>query len=139
MEMKNANGARRFEIPPAAERILSLLNAAGSEAFLVGGCVRDLLRGVTPNDYDMTTSATPDEMRRVFADYRTIDTGIRHGTLTVLMDGKPYEITTYRVDGAYADNRHPTEVRFTANLREDAARRDFTVNAMAMSIDGGMW
>ena len=131
METKNTNGMRRFTIPFAAEKILSLLNGAGYEAFLVGGCVRDLLRGVTPNDYDMTTSATPDEMRRVFADYRTIETGIRHGTLTVLMDGAPYEITTYRVDGAYADNRHPTEVRFTANLREDAARRDFTVNAMA--------
>ena len=131
METKNTNGMRRFTIPFAAEKILSLLNGAGYEAFLVGGCVRDLLRGVTPNDYDMTTSATPDEMRRVFADCRTIETGIRHGTLTVLMDGAPYEITTYRVDGAYADNRHPTEVRFTANLREDAARRDFTVNAMA--------
>ena len=131
METKNTNGMRRFTIPFAAEKILSLLNGAGYEAFLVGGCVRDLLRGVTPNDYDMTTSATPDEMRCVFADCRTIETGIRHGTLTVLMDGTPYEITTYRVDGAYADNRHPTEVRFTANLREDAARRDFTVNAMA--------
>ena len=131
MKDKNTGGLRRFAIPPAAEKILALLNGAGYEAFLVGGCVRDLLRGVTPNDYDMTTSATPDEMRRVFADYRTIETGIRHGTLTVLMDGAPYEITTYRVDGAYADNRHPEEVRFTANLREDAARRDFTINAMA--------
>ncbi len=131
MNNRNASGARCFEIPSAAENILSLLNGAGYECFLVGGCVRDLLRGVTPNDYDMTTSATPDEMRRVFADYRTIDTGIRHGTLTVLMDGAPYEITTYRVDGAYADNRHPEAVRFTTNLREDAARRDFTVNAMA--------
>ena len=131
MNDKNTGGVRRFAIPSAAEKLLALLNEAGHEAFLVGGCVRDLLRGVTPNDYDMTTSATPDEMRRVFADYRTIDTGIRHGTLTVLADGKPYEITTYRVDGAYADNRHPEEVRFTANLREDAARRDFTVNAMA--------
>lgn len=120
-----------FPLPGGAREVLDCLSAAGYEAYLVGGCVRDLLRGVSPHDYDMTTAATPEEMKRVFAGYRLIETGIRHGTVTVLVDNAPYEITTYRVDGDYQDSRHPQAVRFTASLREDAARRDFTVNAIA--------
>ena len=127
-----------LSLPPAVHEIMAKLNGAGYEVFAVGGCVRDMLRGATPGDYDLTTSATPDEMHRVFADYRTIDTGIRHGTLTVLVRGVPYEITTYRVDGDYQDSRHPTEVRYTASLREDAARRDFTVNAIAYHPEAGL-
>ncbi len=124
-------GTPVYNLPHGACEVLDKLTAAGYEAFLVGGCVRDMLRGVLPNDYDITTSATPPEIQTVFSGYRLIETGIRHGTVTVLVEGEPYEVTTYRVDGDYKDNRHPSEVRFTANLREDAARRDFTVNAMA--------
>ena len=120
-----------FPLPRGAREVLARLTEAGYEAYLVGGCVRDFLRGVTPHDYDLTTAATPADIQRVFAGYRLIETGIRHGTVTVLADGAPYEITTYRVDGDYHDSRHPDEVRFTASLREDAARRDFTVNAIA--------
>ena len=127
-----------FPLPRAAREVLARLRDAGYEAYLVGGCVRDFLRGVTPHDYDLTTSATPADMQRVFAGYRLIETGIRHGTVTVLADGAPYEITTYRVDGDYHDSRHPDEVRFTASLREDAARRDFTVNAIAYHPDEGI-
>lgn len=128
-----------FPITPAARFALDRLGAAGYEAFLVGGCVRDFLRGAEPHDLDMTTNATPDEMHRVFADCRLIDTGIRHGTVTLLYAGEPLEITTYRVDGGYADSRHPTAVSFTASLREDAARRDFTVNAMAYHPEKGLY
>ncbi len=127
-----------FPLPHAARELLDRLTDAGYEAYLVGGCVRDFLRGVAPHDYDMTTSATPAQMKCVFADYRLIETGIRHGTVTVLADGESYEITTYRVDGDYHDSRHPEEVRFTASLREDAARRDFTANAIAYHPDEGI-
>ncbi|MBQ8174561.1 MAG: CCA tRNA nucleotidyltransferase [Clostridia bacterium] len=127
-----------FDLPPAVREIMARLDRAGYEVFLVGGCVRDMLRGTTPGDYDMTTSATPEEMHSVFAGYRTVDTGIRHGTVTVIVDGTPFEITTYRVDGDYRDSRHPTEVRYTASLQEDVARRDFTVNAIAYHPEKGL-
>ena len=120
--------------------IISMLNRleqAGYEAYTVGGFVRDALLCKGAGDCDITTSALPEDIKRVFADERTIDTGIKHGTVTVLMDGVPYEITTYRVDGEYADNRHPDRVQFTASLVEDLARRDFTVNAMAYSETRG--
>lgn len=120
-----------FALPAPVRAVLHCLTEAGYEGFLVGGCVRDVLRGVAPHDYDLTTNASPEEMHRIFAGYRLIDTGIQHGTVTVLSDGMPIEVTTYRVDGDYRDNRHPTAVRFTANLREDVARRDFTMNALA--------
>ncbi len=111
--------------------ILAQLEDAGYEAYAVGGCVRDALRGVTPHDFDLTTSATPAEMLCVFANRRVHKTGLQHGTLTVMLENEPIEITTYRTDGAYTDARHPDAVTFTASLREDLARRDFTVNAIA--------
>ncbi len=111
--------------------ILAQLEDAGYEAYAVGGCVRDALRGVTPHDFDLTTSATPAEMLTVFANRRVHKTGLQHGTLTVMLENEPIEITTYRTDGAYTDARHPDAVTFTASLTEDLARRDFTVNAIA--------
>ena len=118
--------------------LLSRLENAGFEAYAVGGFVRDAILGREAGDCDITTSALPEEIKTVFSDLRTIDTGIKHGTVTVLYGGTPYEITTYRVDGEYADNRHPDTVTFTASLREDLARRDFTVNAMAYSDSRGL-
>lgn len=125
-------------IPEYLSPILSLLEQSGFEAYLVGGCVRDSVMGRIPNDYDLTTSATPAEMCRVFSDFRLIETGLKHGTVTVCSDGEQIEITTYRIDGAYADNRHPESVSFTRNITEDLSRRDFTVNAMAYSPTRGL-
>ena len=127
-----------FEIPDGARRILQTLNSAGHEAYLVGGCVRDLLRGVEPHDWDICTSALPEETERCFADRRVIETGLKHGTVTVLEDGEPYEITTYRTEGPYSDSRRPDFVRFVPNLEEDLARRDFTMNAIAMDLEGNL-
>ena len=104
----------------------------------MGGCVRDALLGLPPKDYDLTTSALPEETQRVFAAYPRIETGLRHGTVTVLLEGEPLEITTYRVDGVYSDARHPDGVTFTRSLRQDAARRDFTINAMAYAPGQGL-
>ncbi|SFQ42534.1 tRNA nucleotidyltransferase (CCA-adding enzyme) [Lachnospiraceae bacterium XBB1006] len=118
-----------MELPYAVTTIIENLNEAGYEAFAVGGCVRDSLLLRTPGDWDITTQATPEEVKAIFK--RTVDTGIQHGTVTVLMGKQGYEVTTYRVDGEYEDGRHPKEVSFTASLREDLRRRDFTINAMA--------
>ncbi len=118
--------------------IIETLRAHGHRADAVGGCVRDFLMGKAPFDIDITTSAKPEEMKKIFAKERTIETGIKHGTLTLLLHGTPYEITTYRVDGEYADHRHPEEVVFTETLSEDLARRDFTVNAMCYSPTAGL-
>lgn len=128
----------KIALPNGAREIIESLRKNGFEAYIVGGSVRDSLLGLSPSDYDVTTSATPDEVKRVFFDKKTVDTGILHGTVTVLSDGKPYEVTTYRVDGDYTDLRHPRSVSFTRSLREDAARRDFTVNAMAYSDEEGL-
>ena len=125
-----------IRIPPGAARILRVLEDHGYEAFVVGGCVRDSLLGRNPNDWDITTSALPLQVKALFR--RTIDTGLKHGTVTVLMDGEPFEVTTYRVDGEYLDGRHPSEVTFTASLQEDLQRRDFTINAMAYSEKKGL-
>ncbi|MCQ2462747.1 MAG: hypothetical protein MJ177_05000, partial [Clostridia bacterium] len=108
-----------------------ILGEAGYEAYAVGGCVRDTLMGKAPDDWDMTTNASPDEMKKAFTDFRVIETGLKHGTLTVLIDGTSVEITAYRTEGEYSDNRHPDYVHFTKSLHEDLSRRDFTVNAMA--------
>ena len=125
-----------FLLPDFVQEAIERLNRAGFEAYAVGGCVRDLLRGVEPHDYDITTSALPEEIIRVFDTERTIPTGIAHGTVTLLSRGGPLEITTYRIDGGYTDGRHPDAVSFSSSFKDDAARRDFTVNAMALRPSG---
>lgn len=127
---------KRIEIPVQVEEILGKLREHGYEAFAVGGCVRDAILGRIPGDWDITTSAHPEEVKQVFG--HTIDTGLQHGTVTVMRDHIGYEITTYRIDGEYEDGRHPKEVVFTAELREDLRRRDFTINAMAYSHETGI-
>lgn len=118
-------------LPENISRALNMLESAGHEAWVVGGCVRDSLMGIIPHDYDITTSALPAETEQVFAGYRLIETGLKHGTVTVLADGSPIEITTYRVDGEYRDSRRPERVTFTRNIRDDVSRRDFTMNGIA--------
>lgn len=126
----------RKKLDGGARILLTRLQARGYGAYIVGGAVRDMLRGATPHDYDIATSAVPAQIRAVFTDLRTYDTGAAHGTVGVIYDGKTYEITTFRRDGAYSDGRRPDAVEFTGDLCEDLARRDFTVNAMAMDADG---
>jgi tRNA nucleotidyltransferase/poly(A) polymerase len=120
-------------LPGPVETALGLLEHAGFEAWVVGGCTRDALLGGAPKDWDITTSALPAETLSVFSDFRTIETGLQHGTVAVLLDGMLLEITTYRVDGTYKDSRHPDAVTFTRSIDEDLARRDFTMNAIAYS------
>lgn len=120
-------------IPENIAAVMSALSAAGFESYIVGGCVRDFLLGSAPHDIDITTSATVEEMRAAFVGFHTIDTGVKHGTLTVMSGSEPVEVTTFRIDGKYSDGRHPDSVIFTRNLTEDLARRDFTVNAIAYS------
>ena len=123
--MSNVN----INIPQNVKLIIDTLEDAGYEAFAVGGCIRDALMGRVPNDWDITTSATPMQVKELFR--RTIDTGIKHGTVTIMLGKEGYEVTTYRIDGDYMDGRHPDNVIFTNNLIEDLKRRDFTINAMA--------
>lgn len=123
-----------IRIPEQVSTILAKLQESGYEAYIVGGCVRDALLGREPNDWDITTSALPMDVKRIFV--KTVDTGLQHGTVTVLAGGKGYEVTTYRVDGVYEDGRHPKAVTFTPSLREDLQRRDFTINAMAYREPG---
>ncbi len=127
-----------MRLPEGALCIMERLEAAGFEAYAVGGCVRDALLGLTPQDYDLCTSATPEEMLNVFAGSRVLKTGLAHGTVTVFAQGATYEVTTYRVDGAYADHRRPDRVTFVRDIVEDLARRDFTVNAMAYHPRSGL-
>jgi tRNA nucleotidyltransferase (CCA-adding enzyme) len=127
-----------FEIPQYVHCLMDTLRAAGHRGYLVGGSLRDLLRGGAPHDFDMTTDATPEEMLEVFKAFRVIPTGLKHGTLTVLSEGNPVEITTHRVDGAYLDARRPEQVSFTRSLEGDLSRRDFTVNAMAWNPEVGL-
>lgn len=124
-------------LPENISRALDMLESAGHEAWVVGGCVRDSLMGIIPHDYDITTSALPTETEQVFAGYRLIETGLKHGTVTVLADGSPIEITTYRVDGEYRDSRRPERVTFTRNIRDDVSRRDFTMNGIAYNPKQG--
>lgn len=126
----------KFDMPAGARHILTTLTAAGHEAYLVGGCVRDLLRGVVPHDWDICTSARPEQTRACFPDRRLVETGLKHGTVTVLMKDGAYEVTTFRVDGPYTDGRRPDSVRFVSSLTEDLSRRDFTMNAAAIGLDG---
>lgn len=126
----------KIELPSGVAQIIGELNKAGYEAYAVGGCVRDSILGRNPHDWDITTSAMPLEVKGIFK--RTVDTGIKHGTVTVLLGDEGFEVTTFRVDGEYSDHRHPTDVKFTRNLREDLLRRDFTINAMAYSEKTGI-
>ncbi len=128
----------RFSLPKDVNEILNKLESAGYRADIVGGPVRDLLRGVEPHDFDITTSATPEETKAVFAGERIIETGIKHGTVSLIKNGEQYEITTYRIDGEYEDSRHPKNVSFTERIEDDLARRDFTVNAIAYSEKRGI-
>lgn len=125
-----------IDLPKNVENIIERLKEHGFEGFAVGGCVRDSLLKKTPTDWDITTDALPEDMKKIFK--KTFDTGIAHGTVTVLMDGVGYELTTYRIDGNYSDGRHPDSVSFSKNLSEDLCRRDFTVNAMAYSHNKGI-
>jgi polynucleotide adenylyltransferase region len=125
-----------IDLPKNVENIIERLKEHGFEGFAVGGCVRDSLLKKTPTDWDITTDALPEDMKKIFK--KTFDTGIAHGTVTVLMDGVGYELTTYRIDGNYSDGRHPDSVSFSKSLSEDLCRRDFTVNAMAYSHNKGI-
>lgn len=127
-----------IRLPRDAYRLLQTLRAAGHSAYVVGGCVRDSLLGRLPGDWDICTSARPDQLRAIFHDQRLILTGEKHGTVAVILHGKPYEITTYRLDGSYRDHRHPDSVQFVDDLAADLARRDFTINAMAYAPGEGI-
>ena len=127
-----------INIPPDANDLIHTLQNYGHSAYVVGGCVRDSILGRIPHDWDICTSATPIEMLEIFKDKKVIETGLQHGTITVVVNGNPYEITTYRIDGAYSDNRRPDSVTFTDKLIEDLSRRDFTINAMAYNDEEGL-
>ena len=126
----------RIEMPYEAEWIIDNIRSHGYEAFIVGGCVRDAVLGRIPGDWDITTSAKPEQVKEIFG--KTVDTGLKHGTVTIIKHGSGYEVTTYRIDGEYLDGRHPETVEFTPDLREDLKRRDFTINAMAYSHETGI-
>ena len=126
-----------MELPRYVESVMQTLSGAGYRPYLVGGCVRDLLRGAPPSDYDLTSAALPETVMELFG-AAAHPTGLPHGTVTVVSGGHPVEITTMRLDGIYRDNRHPESVRFTDRIEEDLARRDFTVNAMAMTCGGAV-
>jgi len=126
----------KIQLPQKVDYIINELMEHGYEAYAVGGCVRDSILGKEPEDWDITTSAKPLEVKKIF--HRTIDTGIQHGTVTVMLEKEGYEVTTYRIDGEYEDNRHPKTVEFTVNLVEDLKRRDFTMNAMAYNEEKGL-
>ena len=123
----------KINLPEKMLMIINNLQLHGYEAYAVGGCVRDSILARRPEDWDITTSAKPEEIKKLFR--RTVDTGIEHGTVTVILGKDSYEVTTYRIDGTYEDGRHPKEVRFTDDLKEDLQRRDFTINAMAYNDD----
>ncbi len=125
-----------INLPKNINFVLKTLQKAGFEAYIVGGCVRDALMGIPPHDYDITTSATPDEVKVLFC--HTVDTGIKHGTVTVIEDGEPIEVTTFRTESGYSDSRHPDNVLFVRDLKSDLSRRDFTVNAICFNPDIGI-
>ena len=125
-----------IKLPETTAYIIERIEKNGFEAFAVGGCIRDSLLGRVPNDWDITTSAKPEDIMNIFEN--TVETGIEHGTVTVVIDKEPYEVTTYRIDGDYTDGRHPDSVEFTENIEEDLSRRDFTINAMAYNNSTGL-
>ena len=126
-----------IKIPPQVNRAIEILQNSGHSAYVVGGAVRDVLMGKTAHDWDITTSALPEETLSAFSDFRTVETGLKHGTVTVIVDGMSLEITTFRIEGDYSDNRHPDKVDFTDKIEDDLSRRDFTVNAIAYSPQKG--
>lgn len=128
----------RINLPKTVEFIIDTIYENGYEAFIVGGCVRDFILGISPNDYDIATSANPEKILSIFNDFKTITNGIKHGTVGIIIDDNIYEITTYRIEGEYEDNRRPKEVKFTKNIVEDLKRRDLTINAMAYNYKVGL-
>lgn len=128
----------KINIPSDAAFIINKLEENGYEAYVVGGCVRDSLLGIQPHDWDICTSALPEQVIEVFKEYKVLLTGLQHGTVTIIIDTEPYEITTYRIDGEYEENRHPAKVEFVSNLKLDLMRRDFTINAMAYNDKSGL-
>ncbi len=127
----------KLDFKPASKKALKILKENGFEGYLIGGSVRDYLMGLPIGDIDITTNATPQQVKQAFQDFRVIETGIKHGTVTVLIEGEPIEITTYRSEGTYSDNRHPDSVEFSTRLEDDVVRRDFTMNGIAIDLDGG--
>lgn len=125
-------------LPKNVKLIIDILNKNNFEAFIVGGCVRDSIIGFTPHDWDICTNAKPEEIKKCFANFNTFDSGIKHGTISIVIDGEVFEVTTYRIDGAYSDNRRPDSVTFTSDIAKDLARRDFTINAMAYNEQCGL-
>lgn len=132
------NNNAKMPLPNSVKKAIDILENNDFEAYVVGGCVRDFVMGKMPHDFDMTTNATPAQMLNIFSGYTTIDAGVKHGTVAVMIDSEKIEITTYRIDGEYNDARHPVSVVFSSNLRDDTLRRDFTVNAMAYSEKNGI-
>lgn len=128
-----------IQLPSEVRLIIERLNKNGFEGYAVGGCIRDLILNKTPYDWDITTSAKPNEILDIFSDFKTADTGIKHGTVTVIMNHKPFEITTYRTEGSYSDNRHPDKVEFSTSIEDDLSRRDFTMNAVAYNEYSGIY
>lgn len=125
-------------LPKNVKTIIKILNTHNYEAFIVGGCVRDSVIGLTPHDWDICTNAKPEEIKKCFENFNTFDSGIKHGTISVVLDGEVFEVTTYRIDGTYSDNRRPDSVTFTSDITQDLARRDFTINAMAYNEKRGL-
>ena len=127
-----------IKIPNDVRKVMDVLTNNGYKAYVVGGCVRDSIMGRTPNDWDVTTDAAPEQIKELFSDFKTVDTGIKHGTVLIVSGKTPVETTTFRLDGEYSDNRHPDKVTFTKNVCEDLSRRDFTINAMAYNETDGI-
>lgn len=125
-------------LPKNVKTIIKILNTHNYEAFIVGGCVRDSAIGLTPHDWDICTNAKPEEIKKCFENFNTFDSGIKHGTISVVLDGEVFEVTTYRIDGTYSDNRRPDSVSFTSDITQDLARRDFTINAMVYNEQSGL-
>ena len=127
-----------LKIDSSAEKAINMLQNNGFKAYAVGGCIRDIIMEKKPHDYDICTSAKPIQIEKIFEEYKVIETGINHGTVTVIIDSKPLEITTFRVDGDYSDNRHPEKVEFVTDIKDDLSRRDFTINSMAYCEKDGL-
>ena len=127
-----------INLPDEVQFIIDTLEAGGYEAYAVGGCIRDSLIGKTPHDWDVCTSALPEQIINCFPNYHIIKTGLQHGTITLMLNHNPYEITTFRTDGKYTDNRRPDKVKFVSVLKRDLARRDFTINSMAYNPNRGL-